>query len=244
MKMLRVLAVAALASSATFAMADEQVITEEGIASFSTFKPASVRAEVGTTGYGGALSWSVNPYTAITAGYNGGDISWSDDIKVNGSTYDLDMDNKAAYLNAEIRPFANWFYVAAGVGYLDNDYDLNRSVRSGAEFQVNNEKFTAADGVEINGKLKYKEFAPYLGLGFSPAITNRWGVFGEVGAYYTGNPEVTLTPYGSADKYVNGQAIDYTTEYQDAVREEAKKIANDDKYKWLPVAKVGVSFRF
>ncbi|GAA5014268.1 ornithine uptake porin CarO type 1 [Acinetobacter puyangensis] len=235
MKMLRVLAVAALASSATFAMADEQVITEEGIASFSTFKPASVRAEVGTTGYGGALSWSVNPYTAITAGYNGGDISWSDDIKVNGSKYDLDMDNKTAYLNAEIRPFANWFYVAAGVGYLDNSYDLDRRISNGRAFEVNNQGFVANGDVKIAGNLHYDGFAPYLGLGFSPAITNRWGVFGEVGAYYTGNPDVELAATGN---YTS------TNDLDSAVRAEEDKIRNDDKYKWAPVAKVGVSFRF
>ncbi|MFU8926446.1 ornithine uptake porin CarO [Acinetobacter puyangensis] len=240
MKMLRVLAVAALASSATFAMADEQVITEEGIATFSTFKPASVRAEVGTTGYGGALSWSVNPYTAITAGYNGGDISWSDDISVNGSKYDLDMDNKTAYLNAEIRPFANWFYVAAGVGYLDNDYKLDRRVGSSTNFTINGVDFqSTAAGAHIAGELNYdNQFAPYLGLGFSPAITNRWGVFGEVGAYYTGNPTVNLNLV-SGDATNNSGAI-----LADELAKEEHKIANDDKYKWAPVAKVGVSFRF
>ncbi|OUY08163.1 ornithine uptake porin CarO [Acinetobacter populi] len=242
MKMLRVLAVAALASSATFAMADEQVITEEGIASFSTFKPASVRAEVGTTGYGGALSWSVNPYVGLTAGYNGGDISWSDDIKVNGTKYDLDMDNKTAYLNAEIRPFANWFYVAAGVGYLDNTYDLQKRIGNGNTLSIDGKNYQlAVAGQEggVKGNLQYNnEFAPYLGLGFSPAITNRWGLFGEVGAYYTGNPEVELAQYNLAP--VSGN----TTSAQAAVDREAHKIANDDKYKWAPVAKVGVSFRF
>ncbi|MFH4151215.1 hypothetical protein WAI81_21445, partial [Acinetobacter baumannii] len=29
---------------------------------------------------------------------------------------------------------------------------------------------------------------------------------------------------------------------QDAVDKEANKIRNDDKYKWLPVGKVGVNF--
>lgn len=239
MKMLRVLAVAALASSATFAMADEQVITEEGIASFSTFKPASVRAEVGTTGYGGALSWSVNPYVGLTAGYNGGDISWSDDLKVNGSKYDLDMDNKTAYLNAEIRPFANWFYVAAGVGYLDNEYELAQRSGTTGSVRANGNSYTPKSGeLKVAGDLTYKGFAPYLGLGFSPAITNRWGLFGEVGAYYTGNPDVTLTPYGEANPSASGES------FEDAVRADENKIRNDDKYKWAPVAKVGVSFRF
>ncbi len=48
-------------------------------------------------------------------------------------------------------------------------------------------------GVDINGTMDYKnDIAPYLGLGFAPKINNNWGVFGEVGAYYTGNPTVNL----------------------------------------------------
>ncbi len=238
MKMLKVFAIAALASSATVAMAaDERIVTEEGVATFSTFKPAQIRAEVGTTGYGGAVSWSVNPYTAITLGYNGGDISWSDDIKVNGSKYDLDMDNKAAYINAEIRPFANAFYVAGGVAYLDNEYEL--AARAGSEndiIKIDGNRYQGPGKAE--GKLEYKGFAPYLGLGFSPAITSRVGLFGELGAYYTGNPKVTMEATGLTAIDPNAPSA------QEAIKADADKFRNDSKYEFLPVAKLGLSVRF
>lgn len=238
MKMLRVLAIAALASSATVAMADEKVITEDGIASFSTFKPGSVRAEVGTTGYGGAISWSANPYVGVTLGYNGGDISWTDDVSINGNKYDLEMENNNVYLNAEIRPFANWLYVAAGVAYLDNEYDVSRTIASGNSFGINSNDYLAVSDVRINGKVGYKNnIAPYLGLGVSPAITNRFGLFGEVGAYYTGNPTANLNYTGTATTVSgNGLATD--------VQAEEQELQNEREFKWLPVAKVGVSVRF
>ncbi|EMU9107790.1 ornithine uptake porin CarO, partial [Acinetobacter baumannii] len=206
--------------------------------------PVGARAEVGTTGYGGALLWQANPYVGLALGYNGGDISWSDDVKVNGSTYDLDMDNNNVYLNAEIRPWgastnrwAQGLYVAAGAAYLDNDYDLTRNVDATRSFRVNNQDFIAgADGVKINGQMSYKnDIAPYLGFGFAPKINKNWGVFGEVGAYYTGNPTVKLVSSGSAVT-TGDQSL------EEAVNAEARKIANDDKYKWLPVGKVGVNF--
>jgi len=243
MKALRVLATAtvlsAIAGSAL--AADEIIVTEEGVSTFSFFKPASVRAEVGTTGYGGAISYNANPYVGVTLGYNGGDISWSDDLSVNGSDYDIDMDNNNVYLNAEIRPWANWFYMAAGVAYVDNDYDLDRRVGAGEKFSVNGTEFRAgADGARINGQLSYKNnLAPYVGIGFSPAITNRWGVFGEIGAFYNGNPSVNLTSSGTATSE-NGVIADF----DDQVRLEADYIREDNKYEWLPVAKLGVSFRF
>lgn len=235
----QILAVSVLATAAGSVMAaDETIVTDQGVAEFSFFKPASVRAEVGTTGYGGAISWSANPYVGVTLGYNGGDISWSDDLSINGSDYDLDMDNNLTYLNAEIRPWANWFYMAAGVGYVDNEYELERRVGAGEGFTVNGTDFVAgADGVRINGDLSYKNnIAPYVGIGFSPAITNRWGVFGEVGAYYNGNPTVNLT--------ATGTTANTNASLQNEINEEAKDIREDNKYEWLPVAKLGVSFRF
>src|SRR5690606_9404049 len=237
-----VLAVSVLALAASSAMAaDETIVTDEGVAEFSFFKPASVRAEVGTTGYGGAISWSANPYVGVTLGYNGGDISWSDDLSINGSDYDLDMDNNLTYLNAEIRPWANWFYMAAGVAYVDNQYDIDRRVRSGETFSVNDVEFRANGDARISGDLSYKNnIAPYLGIGFSPAITNRWGVFGEFGAYYNGNPTVNLTSSGAATPTNPGVIADFNQQ----VQLEEDDIRNDNEYEWLPVAKLGVSFRF
>jgi hypothetical protein len=213
MKVLKFAVVATLASAATLAMADEQVITEEGVTTFSSFKPAQVRAEVGTTGYGAAFSWNVNPKTAITLGYNGGDISWSPDVKVNGTKYETELDNsKNAYLNVEYRPWANWFYVAGGVGYLDQSSTLTK--KHSGDVESYNYRY---DNV----------IAPYVGLGISPAITSRLGVFGEIGTYYAGNPDAS---FNAAD--TRGDSA------------QLNKLNDASKYAWLPVAKVGFSYRF
>ena len=107
MKALRImLAAGALTAVAGTAFAaDEQVVKESVYAFPSYLSPVSVRAEVGTTGYGGAISYRVNPYVGLSLGYNGGDISWSDELKIDGTKYDMDMDNNNTYLNAEIYPW-------------------------------------------------------------------------------------------------------------------------------------------
>ena len=249
MKALRVmLAAGALTAIAGTAFAaDEQVVKESVYAFPSYLDPVSVRAEVGTTGYGGAISYRVNPYVSLSLGYNGGDISWSDDLKVNGSKYDVDMDNKTAYLNAEIRPwgtsannFANSVYVATGVGYLDNDYALDRRVSQGRNFSVNNTDFNATSDVHIAGKMRYKDdIAPYLGVGIAPQVYKNIGVFGEVGAYYTGNPAATLQNVNGGTAS-NGSGANLN----DEIAKEEGKIQDKSRYEWMPVAKVGVSFKF
>ena len=243
MKTLRtLLAATVLTAIAGTAMADETVVKDGYAFDRNQLVPTGVRAEVGTTGYGGALLWTANPYVGLALGYNGGDISWSDDLSINGTKYDMEMDNKVGYLNAEIRPWgasgnrwAQGVYMAAGVGYIDNDYDLTKRSSDGT-IKINGTNYSYNGSV--NGKMEYKnDIAPYLGLGFAPKINKNWGVFGEVGAYYTGNPTVNLDKDGTFVNAAGGNA--------DAdLRAEEQKIANDDKYAWMPVGKVGVSFHW
>jgi len=66
-KFQKILVASTLFSIAGVALADEPVITEPGN-TYKTYLPTSVRAEVGTTGYGGALTWDVNPYVGVSLG--------------------------------------------------------------------------------------------------------------------------------------------------------------------------------
>ena len=242
MKVFKLLAVTAALSVSGLAMADDQVVHSGSTFEANQLIPTGVRAEVGTTGYGGALLWTTNPYVGLALGYNGGNISWRDDVSINGTKYDLDMDNNNTYLNAEIRPWgasqnmwARSVYMAAGVAYVDNNYDLDKRSSDGIiKVNGNNYNFNG----EVSGKMNYdNKIAPYLGLGFAPQINKNWGVFGEVGAYYTGNPDVNLSAKG---EFVNVNDADFTKD----LRAEENKIANDNKYQWLPVGKVGVSYHW
>lgn len=233
MKKLSLIAIATtMTAFAGTAMAEEPVINDGRVS--NQLMPTSVRAEAGTTGYGGAVTWTANPYVGVTLGYNGGDVSWSDDLSVDGVKYDMDMKNNLTYLNAEVRPWgtssnmwANSLYMAAGVGYVDSEYTLKSKAGSGS-IEIDGKQ---TDFESVTGKVNYNnDIAPYLGLGFAPKITDRVGVFGEVGAYYTGNPQAKLTG-------VSGTAAD-----QELLAEHERNVANDDKYEWMPVAKLGVSY--
>ncbi len=233
MKVLKLIALTAAMAASTVAMADEQVVKTGNTFEANQLIPSGARVEVGTTGYGGALLWTANPYVGLALGYNGGDISWSDDLSVDSVKYDMDMDNSLAYLNAEFRPWGTsqnrWvqgLYAAAGVGYVDTEYELKSNTRSG-QIEINGHKtnFSAVDG-----KVNYdNDIAPYVGLGWAPKINERFGVFGEVGAYYTGNPQAKLRGVGG------------TAQDQVILAEHEKNVEQDDKYEWLPVGKVGVS---
>ena len=247
MKVLKLLAVTAALSASGLAMADGSVVDQGYAFEANQLIPTGARLEVGTTGYGGALLWTANPYVGLALGYNGGDISWSDDLSIDGTKYDMEMDNSVAYLNAEIRPWgasqnvwAQGLYVAAGVGYVDTEYDLEKRLSNSNDvIKIDGKNYNAPSGQgSISGKMSNdNDFAPYVGLGFAPKINKNWGVFGEVGAYYTGNPTASIQSVGLAQ--VGGTATG-----QDAADDLEYKLENKDKYEWLPVGKVGVSFHF
>ena len=243
-----ILAASVLAAATGSAMADTAVVQDGYAFDRNQLIPTGVRAEVGTTGYGGALLWTANPYVGLALGYNGGDISWSDDLSINGTKYDMDMDNNLTYLNAEIRPWgtspskwAQGVYVAAGVGYIDNDYDLQKRTSAGRTLSINNNDYQVVDANQeggVNGKMSYKnDIAPYLGFGLNAPVYKNVGLFGEVGAYYTGNPDVKLASY-------NLEGVNGAKPIDQAVADEQNKIANDNKYEWMPVAKLGVSYHW
>ena len=208
--------------------------------------PSGIRAEVGTTGYGGALLWTASPYVGLALGYNGGDISWSDELSIDGTKYDLDMENNNVYLNAEIRPwgasqgFGQAFYIAAGVAYLDNDYDVTKRLNNSNDtIRIDGKNYYAPSGVGgIRGKVDFKnQFSPYVGLGLSPKFGENFGVFGEIGAYYAGNPNANVNAVGLLEVGGTGTGAD-------AANDLERKLRNEDKFEWLPVAKVGLSFHW
>ena len=72
---------------------------------------------------------------------------------------------------------------------------------------------------------------PYLTLGFRPNITNNFGVFGEIGAAYTGGLKVT-------DAKENGVK-------SPGLASDLQKDLDDSNYsKWYPIAKIGATYRF
>lgn len=240
---------------------DVKEVTEDGIHAFKAFKPAAVRAEIGTQGYGGALVYSASPSVDVEAGFASADevklfsvdldkLSKDIDSKDVNGKIDLKYDpNKNAYLNAKIRPFKNNFHVTTGILWQDNKMVASAKNLNG-KVTVNDKEFNGNYG-DININYDFKnEVAPYLGIGFSPSITKRWGLFGEVGAAYIGDSNVTVTSSLPDSTPVNSnltpqQAAQQKLTVGDFRREIEEKIdENNITSKVLPVAKVGVTFRF
>lgn len=194
--------------------------------------PAAISAEVGTLGYGANIGWALNDKTELQAGWAGGDVAdlFGGDFDVNDINYDVDSDFSNPYLGVQLRPTGNWFTMGAGIIVPDNDIDVTANAE-GEFYEIGGEQYAAADVGTLKGTIEHRnKLAPYATIGFRPNITNNFGLFGELGAAYLGKTDATVVATGPD---LEGAA------------EKAEQELQDKNYlEWMPIVKVGATYRF
>lgn len=220
--------------------------------------PAAISAEVGSLGYGANIGWGLNEKTELQAGWAGGDVAdlFGGDFDAKGVNYDVDTDFSNPYLGVQLRPMANWFTMGAGIIVPDNEINVKSNMSDDGYYSVNGQKYyvteastaqraeTDADGKPVyggenigtlEGSLEHRnKLAPYATIGFRPNITNNFGVFGELGAAYLGKVDAKI------NRTANNPNLG-----ADVVADQAEKDLEDKNWmEWLPIVKVGATYRF
>lgn len=210
--------------------------------------PASVSAEVGTLGYGANIGWSLNDKVELQAGWAGGDVSdIKDNFDVNDIEYDItDSDFSNPYLGVQIRPAANWFTMGAGIIVPDNDIDVEARGEDDI-FEIDDVSYDANQLGTLAGTVEHRnDLAPYLTVGFRPNISDRWGVFGEIGAAYMGKTDATVRAVGDGAErveYEDGE-VTRTRSREEVAQIAERELEDDDLLEWFPIVKLGATYRF
>lgn len=218
----------------------------------TAINPAAVSAEVGTLGYGANVAWGINEKTELQAGWAGGDVAdlFGGDFDANDVNYDVDSDFSNPYLGVQYRPVANWFTMGAGIIVPDNDFDVTANP-DGGFYKIDDVEYNADDVGQLSGTLEHRnKLAPYATIGFRPNITNNFGVFGEVGAAYMGKTDATVNARNSNTPIrvndgggTGGTVVPGLTSDQVANRAE-QELEDKDYLEWMPIVKVGATYRF
>ncbi len=216
----------------------------------TAINPAAVSAEIGTLGYGANIAWSMNETTELQAGWAGGDVSdIKDDFDVDDVEYEIkDSDFSNPYLGVQMRPAANWFTVGAGIIVPDNDIDVEAR-GTGNFFEINDISYNTSEVGTLAGSVEHRnDLAPYLTIGFRPNISDRWGVFGEVGAAYMGKTDATVRAVGNGNDDVNFTAengtVNGTVSRDEVARRAERELEDKDWLEWFPIVKLGATYRF
>lgn len=197
----------ALALMAMPAMAQEEGSTESSESTEAPEAPSQPAYEI----YGGKSAISLN-FGAIGGGleyaYNfhknfNGRLRFST-LPFTYEGYELEFDGNPTLVDAELNflnidlmveylPFTNSsFKLVGGLGYFSSA-SVDVFVQYDGTFNFGDIELTPEDIGQMDIGFDWSGVAPYLGFGFGRAVPRKRVGFGmELGAYYTGAPEVTM----------------------------------------------------
>jgi hypothetical protein len=185
----------------------------------------TLRAKIGTLGYGIEYSQSVSDSFAIRMVANGADTD--DRVTESGITYDFDFERRSAGVLVDWRPMSNSaFFTSAGLLYNGNKFEAN--IVSSGNVNIGG---TIYNNPNLSGEITFNKISPYLGAGWNWMFAqNRLSLALEVGALYQGRPRVELRST--------------TVSQTDLEREESELEDDLGDYKFYPQVSIAIGYRF
>ena len=162
-------------------------------------------------------------------------------MKLNINDYSFQIENQGILIDAEVNflnidalldyhPFKNSsFRMTIGVGYFI-DQVISSTVAFDEDLLINDITYTP-DQIGVIGLTNtWGSIAPYGGIGFGRAVPKgKFGFGFELGTYYGGKPKPTIIATGMLE---------------DNVENEAQLRENLSEYRWLPVLKIRMAYKF
>ena len=201
--------------------------------------PFSLGVHVGTQGFGINAGYELGPKIAFRLASSFAPYGVNRTRNWGNQQYTVDM--KAKFYNGqalvEYRPFnvadnssfLQELTFAGGFGYFFKS-EANATATPKDDYRYGDVVIPKEDLGNVKAHVKWKGFAPYLGLGLREIdLANNFVLNVDLGTYYLSSPDVNIT----ADKMLS----------QNVSNEETIK-QNLKNYRWLPVIQVGISYRF
>ena len=211
-----------------------------GAASATDMGDMGVSAEVGTTGAG--AHFSVPLQQNLNARFGFGYLTYTHD----GSTTDMDYRFKLKLQTIDALldyyPITNsGFRITGGVVLNGNKVTANAKPNSSGTYTINGNTYSASDAGDIDGKIDFRNVAPYVGIGWGNAVSTNegWGFTSDIGVIYQGSAKSSLTNSGcTAGAAVCDQLASDLRVENDNLNDKG------DDLKLYPVVRVGVNYRF
>jgi len=214
---------AALLLSAGSAMAQS---SEPGIA---------VGATAGTTGLGVEVQVKLGPIFTLRGAIDR--LGHSADETYDGVDYNADLafDTVGGFI--DMHPLANGLLISGGAYMGDRDIDLAGTPTGPVD--IGGQTYTAAQVGTLNGTVKLRDVAPFVGIGWDDTFyrRGRWGFRAVAGVAWSEEPEVALTSTGGT--------LSNDPAFQARLRLESEQITQDTEgYGLFPVVQVGLNYKF
>jgi len=194
----------------------------------------AVGARVGTLGVGFDLTSRVtnslnvrasfHPFPSYTVSSDASDVS-----------YDLKLKMNTLGGLADLHPGGGGFRVTGGV--IFNKNEITATAQPTDTFDIGDHSYTPAQVGTLTGAIDFKHAAPYLGLGWGNAVSDKkLGVVFDLGVLFQGSPRVHLGATGSIASNPTFQ--------HDLALEETNMQDDLTPVKYYPMISVGITYKF
>jgi hypothetical protein len=195
--------------------------------------------KLGTQGLGFDLAYQFAPGLYARGNLNG--YSTSRDITESSVDYRANVRLQTTGLLIDWHPFDSGFRLSGGLYYNGNKFDLTGKPALGT-FNLNGVTYSSADIGSLEGSLKFRSTAPYLGLGYFKSFSG-FSLTGDAGVMFSGTPKVRLDVTCGALLAGSIPAICAQAQ-QDAAREAERARDSASSLRYYPVLSIGVGYAF
>jgi hypothetical protein len=198
-----------------------------------------IYAKGGTLGVGGGIGIGITDSIRARAGYTA--LNISRDISDTDVDYHGDLKLGGGEAMLDWHPFNGTFRVTGGLSFNRNKITADGRP-SGGTYTLNDHTYTAAEIGTLDGDVKFKSTAPYLGIGWGDVVdkAGHFSFIADIGILFQGSPDANLhVNCGSAVSPVQCAQIK-----SDVAAEERDLKDKADDYKYWPVLSLGVAYRF
>ncbi|MFN0299791.1 MAG: hypothetical protein ACKVQU_05500 [Burkholderiales bacterium] len=194
----------------------------------------------GTLGLGAQVAFSLQEQWNLRLGGNG--LAYSYDLRERGVDYTVKAKMASAPLVVDWFPTLRFpLRITGGIYGNFNKADVEARADSGV-WVVGNNTYGANEVSRINGSVKYRAIAPYIGAGWGNAVASgkNWSWNVDIGLLYQGKP---TTSYSVT--CASGISAARCTQLQNDANLESREFDKDmNRYRVYPVAQFWVGKQF
>lgn len=193
----------------------------------------------GTTGFSLHLAMPLNDRLSVRLGANMLDRDKSEQTR--SVDYDFQLKLRTIDVLLDYYPAAHGFRLTSGLMFNGNRIDAAGLPNASGSYVINDRRYSASEAGRLDGRIDFRNLAPYFGLGWgkAPRAEKGWGIALDVGAMLQGKPRVALATSGcSLPQPMCAQLA------EDVSVERASLGDKVDNFRFYPVIRAGVTYRF
>lgn len=155
--------------------------------------------------------------------------------------YDFQLRLRTIDMLLDYYPVDQGFRLTGGLMFNGNRIDAAGLPNASGSYVINNRRYSASEAGRLDGRIDFRNLAPYLGIGWgkAPRAEKGWGVALDIGAMLQGRPHVALATSGcSLPQPMCAQLA------EDVSVERASLSDKVDNFRVYPVIRAGVTYRF